>query len=122
MPFRVVYTHPIRIETSVGIVTGELWSDRLLGIGLEAPSGELVADADAVISDASDVAELLVQVGVPREEAFALSAAAWAEEVAPALSTWDESESRERGDRERGIGRWLRRRFRRRDTERRRSK
>ena len=111
MPFRVVDTYPIRLETPVGTVTGELWSDRLLGIALESPTGEPVADADAVISDASDIAELLTQVGVPREEAFAVAATAWAAEVAPALSTWDERESRERGDRQRGlIGQWLGRR------------
>ena len=111
MPFRVVDTYPIRLETSVGIVTGELWSDRLLGIGLESPKGEPLADADAVISKSSDVGELLARVGVPREEAFAVAESAWAEEIAPALSTWDEREARERGDRERGlIVRWLRRR------------
>jgi len=110
MPFRVVETYPIRLETSVGIVSGELWSDRLLGIGLQSPAGEAIADDDAVISNASDVGELLARVGVPREEAFAVGATAWAEEIAPVLAAWDERQLRERGGRERGlIGRWRRR-------------
>ncbi len=58
MPFRVVDTYPIRLQTSVGIVSGELWSDRLLGIGLESPAGEAIADADSVVGEARDVGEL----------------------------------------------------------------
>ena len=113
MPLRVVDTYPIRLETSVGTVTGELWSDRLLGIGLESPSGEHVADDDAVIADSADVGELLARVGVPREEAVAVAATAWAAEIAPTLSAWDERESRKSGNRERSlIVRWLRRRCR----------
>jgi hypothetical protein len=110
MPFRVVETHPIRLETSVGMVSGELWSDHLLGIGLESPTGEAIADADAVVDDAREVAELLAQVGVPREEAFAVAASAWAEEIAPILATWEERQLRERRGRERGlISGWWRR-------------
>lgn len=108
---RVVDTYPIRFETSVGTVTGELWSDRLLGIGRESPSGEHVADRDAIVSDSTDVGELLARVGVPREEAFVVAAAAWAAEIAPTLSAWDEKESRERGNRERSlVFRWRGRR------------
>ena len=110
MPFRVVETHPIRLDTSVGIVSGELWSDHLLGIGLESPAGEAIADADAVVNDAREVGELLAQVGVPREEAFAVAASAWAEEIAPTLATWEKRRLRKRRGREHGlIGRWRRR-------------
>ncbi|MDQ3777762.1 MAG: hypothetical protein M3310_02680 [Actinomycetota bacterium] len=110
MRFSVVETYPIRLDTSVGVVSGELWSDQLLGIGLESPTGEAIADADAVVSDAAEVGELLAQVGVPREEAFAVAATAWAEEIAPMLGIWEERQLRERLGRERGlIARWRRR-------------
>ncbi len=110
MPFRVVETYPIRLETSVGIVSGELWSDHLLGIGLESPAGEAIADADSVVGEARDVGELLAQGGVPREEAFAVAATAWADEIAPMLASWEERRLGERRGRERGlISRWRRR-------------
>ncbi len=110
MPFRVVETHPIRLETSVGIVIGELWSDHLLGIGLESPGGEAIGDADSVIGGARDVGELLARVGVLPEEAFAVAAAAWADEIAPILASWEERQSGERRGREPGpVSRWRRR-------------
>ena len=110
MPFRVVETHPIRLETSIGIVSGELWSDHLLGIGLESPTGETIADADSVVGDAQEVGELLARVGVPREEALAVAATAWTEELAPILAKWEERQLREHRARERGVlGRWRRR-------------
>ena len=102
MPFRVVETYPIRLETSVGIVSGEAWWDHLLGIGLESPAGGGIADADSVVGEARDVGELLAQVGVPREEAFAVAATAWADEIAPMFASWEERRLGERRARERG--------------------
>ena len=91
------------IETSIGTVTGEFWSDRLVGIALTTPGGQSLGDSDATVNDDAELGELLAEVGVPREEAQRLAAAFWEREIAPLWEEWTRREA-ERDKRENRLG------------------
>jgi hypothetical protein len=64
---RALTTIQIDVDTSIGPVTGQFWSDGLCGIA--SP----VRDADCRVNTASDSAELLIAVAVPSDEALVLA-------------------------------------------------
>lgn len=62
---RTVWEYNVWIETSIGRVEGVLWSNGELGL-----TSPLVAEAEREdVSTWSDIAETLVAVGVPADEA-----------------------------------------------------
>jgi hypothetical protein len=94
---RTVETIPVQITTSAGSVSGEFWSDRLVGIGLVAPDGTPIADRDQHVNSPTDLAALIASLGVPESEAESAATAFWTEHVAPVWNAWADREARRDG-------------------------
>ena len=68
---RTVWEYNIGVETSVGPVTGVLWSDGLLAIGSSAE-----AERNGV-STPADIAAALQSIGLPDQEAETVADTIW---------------------------------------------
>jgi hypothetical protein len=101
-----VGTQEIWIPTTVGTVSGEIWSDRLVGIGLiDDPQTAASAEAEGTVSGPDDLAELIRRLGVPEPEASAVAHDYWQTNIAPAWERWSAKSNRP------GILTRIRRRF-----------
>jgi hypothetical protein len=106
VPLRTVETLPVHIPTSLGSIAGELWSDRLVGIGLDRADGTAV-DCDGYVNSAGDLADLIASLGVPRAEAGEVAATFWNDAIAPVWAEWEQRESEPDAGKERGVWRRL---------------
>jgi hypothetical protein len=82
-PLRSVASIQISLRTSIGEVSGELWSDGLCVIA--SPLG----DADRNISVPEDLSALLADVCVPDAEAVELAMGLWDREIAAQREAWE---------------------------------
>ena len=71
---RLLDTFNLGVDTSVGRISGELWSDGLLGIA--SPIRDVEVEG---FRDVAALRDALTEVGVPDDEATAVADAVWAD-------------------------------------------
>jgi hypothetical protein len=72
----------VKIPTSTGVIEGEIYSDRYADLARKHAGG-WDAGPDATLTDVTALAELLVALGVPKEEYYALARDYWTRKLEP---------------------------------------